>query len=54
MSSFLKEIHFESEYTIRIIGSGNIIFECNINDGTILKQYEVKGSNINSMCLCFI
>jgi hypothetical protein len=54
ISNFLKEVHFLDELKIRLLGSGDIIYECFICDGIVKKEIEVIGSCINTAAECFI
>lgn len=54
VTSFLKELHFVNELTIRAVGAGGTIYECFISDGSLQRQVEVIGTCVNTVAECFL
>ena len=42
------------ELTIRVAGSGGVIYQCFVSDGIIRKQMEVIGTCVNALAECYI
>lgn len=54
IANFLKQVEFIDEMTLRMAGSGGVIYECFASDGVIRRQIDVIGTCVNTLTECYL